>query len=302
MLTNFISSHKDLPVYVYDIRTVFRNETRAKSGIMRGREFFWKALYSFSRNEAEHKAYYEKAKDAYFKILERCGLKDKTYLTFASGGSFSRYSHEFQAVCEAGEDTIYVDEKKKIAVNKEVYTDEVIKDLGLDKEELVEKKAIEVGNIFSLGHKFSEPFNLKYKDENGEDKFVFMGSYGLGSSRLMGTIVELFHDDKGIIWPEAVAPYQVHLLKIKNQKSKIKIDEEADKIYKSLLDNKIEVLYDEREVSAGEKFADTDLIGIPYRIVVSEKSLQAGGAEVKKRNETEGTIVKGEELARLLAA
>ena len=160
MMTNFISSYKDLPVYPYDIRTMFRNEVRAKSGLMRGREFFWKALYSFSRDEREHNVYYEKAKIAYKNVFNRAGLKDNTFLTFASGGTFSKYSHEFQAVSDAGEDTIYISEEKGIAVNKEVYNDETLKDLSLKKEDLIEKKAIEVGNIFSLGYKFSKAFIL----------------------------------------------------------------------------------------------------------------------------------------------
>jgi prolyl-tRNA synthetase len=293
LMTGFISSHKDLPVYAYDIRTVFRNEARAKSGIMRGREFFWKALYSFSKDEQQHDEYYEKAKVAYKNVFERVGLGGITFMTFASGGSFSKYSHEFQTLSEAGEDTIYVDEKKGIAVNKEVYTDEVLQDLGLKKEELVEKRAIEVGNIFSLGHKFSEPFGLKYKDEKGEDKLVFMGSYGIGISRLMGTVVECFNDEKGIIWPESVAPFAVHLISLKK-------DEEAEKIYEQLKEKGIEVLFDDREVSAGEKFADSDLIGIPCRIVVSEKSLAGGGVEVKKRNESESNIMAVDEFINTL--
>lgn len=289
MMTNFISSHKDLPVCAYDIRTVFRNEARAKSGIMRGREFFWKALYSFSKNEEQHNEYYEKAKVAYKNVFSRVGLGDRTFLTFASGGTFSKYSHEFQTISEAGEDTVYVDEEKGIAVNREVYIDEVLADLGLDKNKLVEKKAIEVGNIFSLGHRFSEPFNLKYKDEKGDDQLVFMGSYGIGISRLMGTIVETFNDEKGIVWPEAVAPFRVHLISL-NQ------NEESEKIYKQMMENGIEVLFDDRDVRPGEKFADSDLIGIPYRVVVSDKSLKAGGLEIKKRNEDESEIVSIDEL------
>ncbi|TSC93930.1 MAG: prolyl-tRNA synthetase [Candidatus Berkelbacteria bacterium Athens1014_28] len=289
MMKNFISSHKDLPVYVYDIRTVFRNEARAKSGIMRGREFFWKALYSFSKNETEHNEYYEKAKIAYKNVFDRVGLGEKTFMTFASGGSFSKYSHEFQTVSEAGEDLIYIDEEKNIAVNKEVYTDEVLKDLGLDKDKLIEKKAIEVGNIFSLGHRFSEPFGLRYKDEKGEEQFVFMGSYGIGISRLMGVIVESYNDEKGIIWPEAVAPFAVHLISL-NQ------DKEAEKIYNDLQKKGIEVLFDDRDVRAGEKFADSDLIGIPWRIVVSGKSLEKGGMEIKKRDSRESEIVAIDEI------
>lgn len=289
LMKSFISSYKDLPVYPYDIRTVFRNEARAKSGIMRGREFFWKALYSFSKDETQHNEFYEKAKIAYQSIFERVGLGGKTFITFASGGSFSKYSHEFQTVSEAGEDIIYIDKDKKIAVNKEVYTDEVLKDLGLEKNKLVEEKAIEVGNIFSLGYRFSEPFGLKYKDENSEEKLVFMGSYGIGISRLMGTVVELNHDEKGIVWPENVAPFKVHLLSLDK-------NEEAEKIYKELLEKGIEVLFDDRDVSAGEKFADSDLIGIPYRVVVSKKSLVAGGVEIKKRNSEKTEIVKIKEL------
>lgn len=293
MMKTFISSHKDLPAYIYDIRTVFRNEARAKSGIMRGREFFWKALYSFSKDENEHHEYYEKSKVAYKNVFERVGLGEKTFLTFASGGTFSKYSHEFQTISEAGEDIIYVDEKKKIAVNKEVYNDEVLKDLDLKKDELIEKKAIEVGNIFSLGHKFSEPFDLKYKNENGEDQLVFMGSYGIGISRLMGTVVELFNDEKGIIWPEAVAPFRVHLISI-NQ------DEEAEKIYNDLTEKGIEVLYDDRDTRPGEKFADSDLIGIPWRVVISDRSIEAGGVEVKKRDSEESEIVKINDLLKKL--
>jgi len=290
MMKSFISSYKDLPVYVYDIRSVFRNETRAKSGIMRGREFFWKALYSFSKNESEHNEYYEKAKTAYKNIFDKLGLGGKTYLTFASGGSFSKYSHEFQTICEAGEDIIYIDEEKKIAVNKEVYTDEVLNDIGLTKDNMVEKKAIEVGNIFSLGYKFSEPFSLKYKDESGQDQLVFMGSYGIGISRLMGVIVELCNDSNGILWPESVAPFRVHLISLGK-------NEEAEKIYNDFEKNNIEVLYDDREdTSAGGKFADVDLIGIPWRVVVSEKSLAGGGVEVKKRSKKESEIVEVEKL------
>lgn len=289
LMTGYISSHKDLPVYVYDIRTVFRNEARAKSGVMRGREFFWKALYSFSKDEQQHNQYYEKAKVAYKNVFDRVGLGDRTFMTFASGGSFSKYSHEYQTISEAGEDIIYVDEEKKIAVNKEVFNDEVLKDLGLEKDKLVEKKAVEVGNIFSLGYRFSEPLGLKYKNEKGEDNFVFMGCYGIGISRLMGTIVEENHDKKGIVWPESVAPFAVHLISLSQ-------NDEAEKIYTMLNDAGIEVLYDDREASAGEKFADSDLIGIPNRIVVSKKSLENGGVEFKRRDSQESEIVKVEEL------
>lgn len=298
ILKQYISSYKDLPVYPYDFKNIFRNETRSKSGILRGREFYWKALYSFSKDEAEHNEFYERAKQAYKNVFQRVGIGHLTYLTFASGGSFSKFSHEFQTLTGAGEDTIYIDENKGVAINKEVYTDGVIKDLDLKKENLVEKRAVEVGNIFSLGTKFSEPFDLKYKNENGEEKLVIMGSYGIGLSRLMGTIVEALSDDKGIIWPETVAPFKVHLLALGDDN---KILFEADKLYEDLSEKNIEVLYDDRhDISAGEKFADADLIGIPYRVVVSKRSLDDGGFEVKRRTEDKGQITKAEELFSIL--
>jgi len=298
ILKQYINSYKDLPIYPYDFKDIFRNEARSKSGILRGREFYWKALYSFSKDEAEHNEFYEKSKQAYKNIFQRAGIGHLTYLTFASGGSFSKFSHEFQTLTGAGEDTIYIDEDKNIAINKEVYTDEVIENLGLNKDNLVEKKAIEVGNIFSLGTKYSTPFDLKYKNESGEDKLVVMGSYGIGLGRLMGTIVEVLSDDKGIIWPETVAPFKVHLLLLGNEENAKK---EADKLYEDLSAKGIEVLYDDRsDISAGEKFADADLIGIPYRVVVSKRSLADGGFEIKKRTEEKGKIVSSDELFDLL--
>ena len=298
ILKQYISSYKDLPVYPYDFKDIFRNEIRSKSGIMRGREFYWKALYSFSKNEDEHNNFYEKAKIAYKNIFQRSGIGHLTYLTFASGGTFSKFSHEFQTVTGAGEDTIYIDENKGIAINKEVYNDEVIESLGLNKDNLVEKRAVEVGNIFSLGTRFSEPFDLKYKNENGEEKLIIMGSYGIGLGRLMGTIVEALSDDRGIIWPESIAPFKVHLLSLGDEEN---IKKESLKLYLELNSRGIEVLYDDRkDISAGEKFADSDLIGIPYRIVVSKRSLEDGGLEIKKRNEEKGKNIPVEELLELL--
>ena len=292
-MKNYISSYKDLPFCAYQIQTKFRNEPRAKAGLMRGREFCMKDLYSFSKNKEEHETFYEKMKDVYMKVFGRLGMGDKTFVTISSGGTFSKYSYEFQTLSEAGEDTIYIDETKKIAINKDDFNEDVIVDfnLNIDKKKLIEKKAIEVGDIYSLGYKFSEPFNLTYKDENGKEEFVYMGSYGMSPSRLMGAVVELNSDEKGIIWPENVAPFMVHLLSLGE-------NEEAKKIYKNLLEKGIEVLYDDREISAGEKFADSDLIGIPYRIVVSKKSLAAGGVEVKKRNETESKIISASEFIK----
>lgn len=293
MLKDFVQSYRDLPFYVYQFQTKFRNETRAKSGIMRTREFIMKDLYSFSKDEMEHNEFYEKSKEAYKNVFKRVGIGHLTYLTFASGGMFSRFSHEFQTISGAGEDTIYVDENKGIAINKEVYTDEVIESLGLSKETLVENRAVEVGNIFTLGTRFSDALNLKYQTETGESKSVFMGSYGIGPGRLMGTVVEVLSDGKGIIWPREIAPFLVHLLTLGDGE----IKEEACKIYDELISRGIEVLFDDRvDINAGEKFADADLIGIPYRLVVSKRSLADGGYEIKKRTEEGGKIVNKEQL------
>ncbi|MCA9353441.1 prolyl-tRNA synthetase [Candidatus Nomurabacteria bacterium] len=294
MMKNYISSYKDLPVYPYDIMTVFRNEARAKSGIMRGREFFWKALYSFSKDKEEHDAFYEKIKDSYTNIFNRVGIGESTFLTFASGGSFSKYSHEFQTLSSAGEDTVYIDKDKKIAINKEVYTDEVISDLGLDKNNLLEEKAIEVGNIFSLGDKFSEPLELTYKGENGEPQNVFMGSYGIGISRLMGVVVETNKDDKGIIWPKEITPFKAHLLVIGEDQN---VKDAGESLYLELKASGIETLFDDRDgVSPGEKLGGADLVGIPVRIVVSKKSLDAGGYEFKERNSDNSMVLSNTEL------
>jgi prolyl-tRNA synthetase len=300
ILKQYINSYKDLPMYPYDFKDIFRNEIRSKSGIMRGREFYWKALYSFSKDEAEHNEFYEKAKIAYQNIFKRAGIGHLTYLTFASGGTFSKYSHEFQTITSVGEDTVYLDENSGIAINKEVFNDETIALLGLKKESLVEKRAIEVGNIFSLGTKYSTPFDLKYKNEEGEDKLVIMGSYGIGLGRLMGTVVEALSDDKGIVWPESIAPFTIHLLSLGEDEVVLK---EAEKIYENLEKNNVEVLFDDRTgASAGEKFADADLLGIPWRVVVSARSLKEQGVEVKKRNEEKGKIISVDELLKLLAS
>ena len=226
LLKDHIRSYKDLPKAIYQIQTKFRNETRAKSGIMRGREFQMKDMYSFSRDDKEHEEFYERAKIAYMNVFERLGLGTTTFMTFASGGVFSKYSHEFQTLTSAGEDIIYVDEKKKLAVNKEVYTDEVLKNLKLNKKDLKEEKAIEVGNIFSLGTRFSDALGLEYINEKGKEQAVIMGCYGMGTSRLMGTVVEVLSDEKGIVWPESIAPFQIHLIEIAGKSEKVAIESE----------------------------------------------------------------------------
>lgn len=283
LLTNFVHSYKDLPLCVYQFQNKFRNELRSKSGIMRGREFLMKDLYSFSRTQEEHDAFYEKMHQAYIAIFDKVGLGEKTYYTVASGGSFGPASHEFQTVSDSGEDKIFVDEDSKIAINEEVYNDETIASLGLDKSKLKEMKSIEVGNIFPLGTKFSEPLELNFMDENGKPQIVIMGCYGIGLGRLMGTVVEELSDEKGIVWPESIAPFDVHLINVSPDNAEA--TKTCDEIYQSLTDNKTEVLYDDRDARGGEKFADADLIGIPYQIVVGAKSLDEGLFEVKRRSD-----------------
>ncbi len=297
MLTPFISSYKDLPMSVYQFQTKFRNEMRAKSGLMRGREFLMKDLYSFNTDKAAHDAFYEQATEAYKKVFTRLGIGDSTYVTFASGGIFAPFSHEFQTLSDVGEDTIYVHEGKGIAINQEVYTDEVLAELGVAKDELIEKTAVEVGNIFTLGTKFSEPLGLVYTDEAGNPQPVFMGSYGIGPSRLVGLLAEHFSDEKGLVWPENVAPFKVYLAPLGNDEA---VTKAADELYEQLTSQNVTVLYDDRDARPGEKFADADLMGIPYRVVVSAKTIAAGAHELKRRTEAEASAVSTEELLKVL--
>jgi len=298
IVKEYVNSYKDLPFAAYQIQTKFRNELRSKSGIMRGREFLMKDMYSYALNQKQHDDYYEKVKQAYHRIFERLGIGDKTFLTFASGGSFAKYSHEFQTLTEVGEDTIYLDRAKKVAINKEVYSDEVIKELGVDKNKLEEVRGIEVGNIFSLGTKFTEPFDVTVEDEKGNTTTLIMGCYGIGISRVMGAIVELLADDKGLVWPENIAPAKVIICRLGEEDDVVK---EADNLYEELREQGIEVLYDDRDVRPGEKFADADLIGIPYRVVVSQKTLEQDKFELKKRTEKEAKLVNKTELIKTLA-
>lgn len=281
VMSEHLSSYRDLPRAAYQFQTKFRNELRAKSGVMRGKEFIMKDLYSFARDEKEHQAFYAKAREAYVRVFEALGLGAETYPTFASGGIFSEFSEEFQTVSDAGEDVIYVDEEKRVAVNKEVLTDANLAKLGLNRDALVERKAIEVGNIFTLGTRFSEPLALTYTDESGARVPVFMGSYGIGPTRVVGVIAEVFADEKGLVWPKAVAPFAVHLVSLGQAGDEV--SKEADALYADLQKAGVEVLYDDRDARAGEKFADSDLIGIPTRIVVGKKTLESGEYEVVDR-------------------
>lgn len=273
----YISSYKDLPFSAYQIQTKFRNEARAKSGLLRGREFMMKDMYSFHASEHDFLEYYDRARQAYQNVFDRCGLK--AYYTLAAGGDFTdSNTHEFQVLTKAGEDLIFLCPKCNWAINEEIADVTVCPKCG---EELVEEKSIEVGNIFPLGTKYSEALKLQFTDEKGDKKFVIMGCYGIGLGRLMGTVVEVHHDGKGMIWPESVAPFKAHLIALSGG------EVEAEKIY-----NSNSMLYDDRtDKSAGEKFADADLIGCPVRIVVSKKTLEQQSIEVKKRSEPEARLI-----------
>ncbi|GHU07821.1 proline--tRNA ligase [Alphaproteobacteria bacterium] len=277
IMTNFVSSYHDLPIYAYQFQTKFRNELRPKSGLMRGREFLMKDLYDFSKSEAEHQEFYEKTKAAYIRIFDRLGIGEFTYPTFASGGIFAKFSEEFQMLSPVGEDTVYVHNDQKLAVNDEVWDDETMKILGTKKDDFRTEKAVELGNIFHLSTKYSAPLGLAYTDENGQRQPVYMGCYGIGPSRVMGAIAEHFADERGLVWPENIAPARVYLINIGDDTA-----ERTEKLYDELRSKGVEVIWDDRDTRPGEKFADAELMGIPYRVVVSAK-LGPDEIELKSR-------------------
>jgi prolyl-tRNA synthetase len=280
MMSQHINSYADLPAYVYQFQHKFRNELRAKSGLMRGREFEMKDLYSFCKTEEDQKAFFEKAKDTYAAIFKSLGLGDVVYVTYASGGVFSKYSVEFQAISDAGEDIIYVDEEKKIAINKEIFSDEICAEFGIDPKTVVEKKSIEVGNIFNLGTRFSDALGLSYTDEKNQKQSVWMGSYGIGVGRLIGTVAELYADDDGLVWPKEIAPYQVCVIALQDDRE---VQDEAEKMYLALQKNGAEVLLHDKKGHPGEKLATVDMLGIPTQVIVSKKALLEGQFEIKDR-------------------
>ena len=294
LMKEFVRSYRDLPRAIYHIQWKFRDELRAKAGILRGREFFMKDMYSFHENQEDFDRFYEIAKEAYLKIFSRLGLVSK--VTEASGGGFTeKISYEFEVLTDAGEANILYCDSCEFCVNIDDFTTYKNGDRcpKCGKSDLKSATASEVGNVFDLGRKYSEAFDLSYTDQNGERKYPIMGCYGIGITRTMGVIVEKFHDDKGIIWPKNLAPFLVHLIDIQQT-------EEVEKIYEQLKKEAVEILWDDREMSAGEKFADADLIGCPVRVVVSSRSIQAGGVEVKLRNEEESKIISIEELSEFI--
>ena len=277
LLRSYLTSYKDLPISVYQFQNKLRNELRAKSGIMRGREFIMKDMYSIHASKEDLEAYYQAVIEAYKRCYNRFGLGDDTYVTFASGGAFTKFSHEFQTICAAGEDYIYLHRGRDLAINEEV-VDEAVRELGIDKSELERVKTAEVGNIFNFGTQKSEEMGLVFTGEDGRQHHAYMGSYGIGITRVMGVIVEKFADDKGLVWPEEIAPARVHLVQIGKESVAA-----ADELYDTLQQAGITVLYDDRAARPGEKFADAELLGMPTRVTVSDRLLASGSYEVQDR-------------------
>ena len=293
----YVKSYKDLakPVAVYQFQNKLRNELRPKSGVMRGREFVMKDLYSFHKNQADLDEYYEKIAGAYSRIFERLGLGDQTFKTFASGGSFTAFSHEFQTVCEAGEDWLFLNREKNVAVNEEVLDDFLAENPEFSRNDFEKVRSAEVGNIFNFGDKKALDMGLNFTNEEGKLTPVFLASYGIGVTRLVGVLAEIFSDEKGLVWPENVAPFQVYLANVGDDPEVIDF---SRKVYDEFTARNIDVLWDDRSARPGEKFADAELLGIPWRAVISPKT--DGKIELTSRmtGETE-TLAMDEIFAKI---
>ncbi|HOR23452.1 prolyl-tRNA synthetase [Candidatus Saccharibacteria bacterium] len=299
MLGEYIHSYKDLPLFVYQIQTKFRNELRAKGGLLRGREFVMKDMYSFARTQQEHEQLYEQAIEAYKRVFDRLQIGNQTYRTFADGGIFTeRFSDEWTTVCEAGENTVYIDEARKLAINAEIYNTENLDKLGFRKENLVQKKGVEAGNTFHIESKYTDALGVHYADERGQKQSIIMGCYGIGVSRIVGLLAEYFADDKGLVWPEGVAPFDVCLVQIGTE---AEVKKECQSLYTTLTSKGIEVLWDDRNERPGVKFADADLLGIPNRLVVSKNTVTNDNCEIKKRTLPEVKLVSRNNAIKSLA-
>ena len=297
MMKQHVASYKDLPSYVYQFQTKFRNELRSKSGIMRGREFVMKDMYSCSLGEEDHEKFYQDCIDAYMKVFDRIGIGSDTYVTFASGGAFTKFSHEFQTVCDAGEDVVYMNEDKSTVLNEEVVSDETLRELGVNKADLKPVKTAEVGNIFNFGTQKSEEMDFSYTDKEGNKQYVHLGSYGIGITRVMGVIAEKMSDDAGLVWPMNITPYHVYLVGL-GELAAAKTEE----LYTKLTQAGISVLHDDRDERPGKKFADAELMGIPLRIVVSDKTLESDSVELKMRTESDASLVALSDLVDEISA
>ena len=295
-VSDFLRSYKDMPFLVYQIQNKFRNELRAKSGLLRGREFLMKDMYSFSPTQAVHELTYERVVEAYHRVYARLGLGDITYRTYADGGIFTpRFSDEFQTLSDVGEDRIFVDEVKKVAINEEIMTDENLEKLGLTRDNLVERRGVEVGNTFHLESKYTDALGVYFADDSGAQQSIIMGCYGIGVSRLMGVIAEHFSDDKGLVWPVNIAPFAVYLVSIGEQGTA-----EADRLYEELTEAGVEVLYDDRDERPGAKFADAELMGIPYRLTVSDRLVEQNKLELTERRTGETQLLTVTEALAIL--
>ena len=294
MMKNYVQSYRDLPASLYQFQAKMRNELRAKSGIMRGREFIMKDMYSFHATKEDLDAYYEKTIEAYKRVYDRLGIGNDTYVTFASGGAFTKFSHEFQTICDAGEDVIYLHRGKNIAVNEEVI-DEAVAELGISRDELEPVKTAEVGNIFNFGTQKTDEMGLYYTDQGGKQQSLYIGSYGIGITRVMGVVAEKLSDEKGLIWPESIAPYKVYLVSIGDSAG------QADELYEALKKAGLTVLFDDRNERPGAKFADAELIGLPHRVTISERLIAEGKIEYTNRATGETSLLTLDELLAKIA-
>jgi prolyl-tRNA synthetase len=285
MIKQHVASYKDLPQYVYQFQTKFRNELRSKSGIMRGREFVMKDMYSMSLDSEQHEDFYQKCIESYMKIFHRLGIGEDTFVTYASGGAFTKFSHEFQTICDAGEDTVYMNSDRSVVLNEEVVDEDTLKQMGINREDLTPVVTAEVGNIFNFGTQKSEEMEFVFTNKEGHKQYVHLGSYGIGITRVMGVLAEKLSDEKGLVWPMNVAPFHVYLATIGD------VNNKSNELYEKLQSEGIEVLYDDRDERPGNKFADADLMGIPIRLVVSERTLEHNNVELKLRNSEETELV-----------
>ncbi len=294
MVRKRVSSYRDLPVYLYQIQNKFRNEPRAKSGLLRGREFNMKDLYSFSATQEELDIFYEQAIKAYLTIFKRCGLE--AIVVEASGGTFTKeYSDEFQVLTEYGEDEIVMCSKCGFAQNTEICQLKTGDKCPQCKAKVKLEKSIEVGNIFKLGNKYSHDFGLKFQDQKGQEQEVIMGCYGIGPSRVMGTVAEVMHDQEGLIWPKSLSPFNIHLLLLSEDDKKKKITE---KLYNDLINDGYDVLYDDRPVSPGIKLKDADLIGISLQLIIGDRTNEKIEYKIRENNKKGETSFK--EIKKLL--
>lgn len=297
MINQYVDSYRDLPIYVFQFQTKLRNELRAKSGVMRGREFLMKDMYSFCLNQQQLDDFYNKTIEAYLTVYERLGLGDITYLTYASGGAFTgKYSHEFQTVTSAGEDEVYIDHQTKLAINKEIYSTKTAKELGLKISDTQAVKTAEVGNIFNFGATKAEDMAIHYIDEKSKSQPIYLGSYGIGISRLMGVIAEVTSDQKGLVWPKIIAPALVYLIAIDDKT----FSDFTETVYNLLTKNKVSVIYDDRDIRLGQKFTDFELIGVPYRVIINSDSIKNKTVEVTARQTGQPTTIPLANLIKYL--